>query len=239
MSYILDALKKVEREKVKGNSRPGVINLSGELLRDEQRATSGAGGWKIWAMVLAASVLITFGATYLILKQSGGGVRSPKAAAPPVPPVTMVQPPRPPFPAPVQPPQAKTPVLPAVAQKAHHQTVKAPVKPSRHAKPASRLRQHSQKATAPARPLPQVRPRETPLALSPVPAKTDIKVSGIAWQDAHGARRAVVNGLLVREQAIVSGARIVDILPDRVRFEQGGTTFEVPLVSSGPLDTRK
>jgi type II secretory pathway component PulC len=69
--------------------------------------------------------------------------------------------------------------------------------------------------------------------LASVPAPADIKVSGIAWQDERSARRAVVNGFLMREGAIVSGAKITEILQDRVRFSLSGTSFEVTFISAG------
>ena len=70
-----------------------------------------------------------------------------------------------------------------------------------------------------------------------MPAPADIKVSGIAWQDERNARRAVVNGFLLHEGSVVSGAKITEIRQDRVRFSQGGRTFEVSLISTGmPLN---
>jgi general secretion pathway protein B len=75
--------------------------------------------------------------------------------------------------------------------------------------------------------------------LSTVAPPADIKLSGIAWQDERRARRAVVNGFLMQEGGIVSGARISDIFQDRVRFTQSGNVFEIPLVSSGVPPTSK
>jgi hypothetical protein len=63
-------------------------------------------------------------------------------------------------------------------------------------------------------------------------APADIKLSGIAWQEERRARRAVVNGFLMQEGGVVSGARITDIYQERVRFSLSGKTFEIPLVSS-------
>jgi len=59
-----------------------------------------------------------------------------------------------------------------------------------------------------------------------------ITLSGIAWQEERRTRRAVVNGFLMREGEVVSGARITDIFQDRVRFSLSGKTFEIPLISS-------
>jgi len=60
----------------------------------------------------------------------------------------------------------------------------------------------------------------------------DIEVSGIAWQEERQLRRAVINGALMGEGAEVSGARVVEIRENLVRFSRGGSTFEV-IYSSG------
>lgn len=70
-------------------------------------------------------------------------------------------------------------------------------------------------------------------ALPSMSPPADIKLSGIAYQDDRRARRAVVNGYLLQEGSQVSGAVITDILQDRVRFSQGGRSFELGLVSLG------
>jgi general secretion pathway protein B len=54
-----------------------------------------------------------------------------------------------------------------------------------------------------------------------------ISVSGIAWQEEHSLRRAVVNGALVGEGAEVAGTKVIEIRENLVRFSQGGKTFEV------------
>lgn len=61
----------------------------------------------------------------------------------------------------------------------------------------------------------------------------DIKVSGIAWQDERSARRAVINGFLLKEGSSVAGARVMEIQQDRVRFSLAGRNFEVPLLAAG------
>jgi len=58
-------------------------------------------------------------------------------------------------------------------------------------------------------------------------AGNDIEISGIAWQEERALRRAVINGALMGEGAEVSGARVVEIRENLVRFNRGGRTFEV------------
>jgi len=52
-------------------------------------------------------------------------------------------------------------------------------------------------------------------------------VSGIAWQEERGLRRAVVNGVLAGEGAEILGARIIEIRENLVRFSRNGRIFEV------------
>lgn len=72
-----------------------------------------------------------------------------------------------------------------------------------------------------AKPLPQ------PETVKPRSGPEGITVTGIAWQDEHSLRRAVINGALVGEGAEVQGAKVVEIRENRVRFSRGGEIFEV------------
>ena len=92
-------------------------------------------------------------------------------------------------------------------------------------------------ATLPA--MPPTPPLRKPVADDPPAAAsetadTPIAISGIAWQEERGLRRAVVNGALVGEGAEVAGARIVEIRERSVRFSRGGRTFEVSYTSAFP-----
>jgi general secretion pathway protein B len=71
-----------------------------------------------------------------------------------------------------------------------------------------------------------------------IPAPADIKLSGIAWQDERSGRRAVINGFLLKEGAVVSGAKIVDIQADRVRFSSPGGPFEIRLDAVLPAEVK-
>ena len=64
------------------------------------------------------------------------------------------------------------------------------------------------------------------------PADNPIEISGIAWQEERALRRAVINGVLAGEGAEVSGAKVVEIRENLVRFNRNGRTFEV-MYSSG------
>jgi general secretion pathway protein B len=251
MSYILDALKKLEHEKEKKKRGAGMSCISGELFRDEYRpAAAGGGRWKLLVALVLVASLATFGVTWLLLRGDGTLkkekiAKAPAVAAPAVsPPVASSPAPSPPAGAvvpgstPASAPTSASPSSPTSA------LAPAPVAAAVAAPPAEKpapapVRTAKRKATPLARKRPdppQAQPAPAApgqMELPPTPPPVDIKVSGIAWQDTRSASRAVVNGFLLQEGNVVSGAKITEILQDRVRFSLSGRTFDVPLVSSG------
>jgi hypothetical protein len=232
MSYILDALKKIEHEKNK--KRPdGRVSIANDLFQERKQPHAGTGVGKIAALVVAAA-LITGGGTWFVLK--GSSTKNAIAVRPSTPPKA------PPIMVPVTPPPAPTSVqtvVQTVVPAAAPPTVQPPAAaaPVTNAAagedaPASR---RAKRATAPAkaRPVAKAQPVQT------VAAPADIKLSGIAWQDEHSGRRAVINGFLLKEGAIVSGARIIDIQADRVRFASSGGEFEIRLDAVLPAEVKR
>jgi general secretion pathway protein B len=235
MSYILDALKKLEHEKSRKSLANGMNNISGALFEHERPRPSGTAGWKIVLAVVAA-VLVTFAATWQFLQPAKRREKVVAGLTPPVspPPITIEAAP-PPLPSPpVIPVQEAplpaaplpTPVVPARASAPPSKPQKAAVQvaPASVADDAALLTMQElhKRVKGPAAPAAQT-----------MAAPADIKLSGIAWQEERRARRAVVNGFLMQEGGVVSGARITDIYQERVRFSLSGKTFEIPLVSSG------
>jgi len=232
MSYILDALKKLEHEKSRKSRRDGTINISGALFEQERVKSSGMPGWKI-ALVLTVAVAVTFGVTWQFfrpVKEPGRSSQRIDAAVPPVPPVSPVVPvqqalPAPPA-APVQPVPANPPVPSPVTQKTAEPVVSVADDDAEEVTKRELRRRTTGRKMAAA-------PTGQNTVAPATPAPADIKLSGIAWQEERRARRAVVNGFLMQEGGVVSGARITEIFQDRVRFSQSGTTFEIPLTASG------
>jgi general secretion pathway protein B len=228
MSYILDALKKLEHEKFRKSRGGGIVNISGALFDQGAPRDSGPGRWKI-LMFVAAAVLVTFGATWLLLRPAKNRELPAQRFTAPTPPVVhpvAVAVPTVPPTAPEQPVLLTS--VPAVSEKPRSAN---PVLKSTTPQPAAvrsvasgtqvlRKRQKEHKGSS-------LAPEQL------VAAPTDVVLSGIAWQDERRARRAVVNGFLMQEGGVVSGARITDIYPDRVRFSLSGKVFEIPLVASG------
>ena len=56
-----------------------------------------------------------------------------------------------------------------------------------------------------------------------------ISVSGIAYNSAPAERMAIINGVPVPEGKSVSGVKVEEIMPDKVRFSNGQKSFEVLL----------
>jgi len=236
MSYILDALKKLESEKSKKTRSDGMVNIAGALLRDEPRRTSSGIAWKVAAVVVVAS-LVTFAVTWFVLHADKRKRRSKPPAvvqatpvAPPVvaPPVTPVQPPPAAVPSPAPPVTAAKPSAPHVPSPKPQAVVPSAPAAGDDVSASKQVERQKKQKRQNVRPAGEVQPVAPTLSAPPA----DIKVSGIAWQDERNARRAIVNGFLLHEGSVVSGARITEILKDRVRFSSGDKVFEAPLLMS-------
>ncbi len=103
-----------------------------------------------------------------------------------------------------------TPTLPAVPQ-----APPVPLAPARTVQPTVVIR--ASEATDPA----------GKTAVIKQAVDDNFSISGIAWQEERLLRRAVINGTLLGEGAEISGAKIIEIKENRVRFSRGGSTFEV------------
>lgn len=112
-------------------------------------------------------------------------------------------------PAPADPPSIPPNILPAVSSPSPPVSVMIP--------PGSPASSGPEKTIS----APKTETTTTPVA------DNTLTVSGIAWQEDRPLRRAVVNGTLVGEGAVISGARILEIRESFVRFNREGKTFEV------------
>jgi type II secretory pathway component PulC len=63
-------------------------------------------------------------------------------------------------------------------------------------------------------------------SLAPTPA---LKLTGIGWQKDAAARFVVINGSAVGEGGSVDGAKVEEILPDKVRLKVDGKSVEIGL----------
>lgn len=235
MSYILDALKKIEHEKNKKARPDGRISISGDLFQERKRPAARAGIWKIVLLIAVAS-LLTFTGTWFLFQgndKKNTVDRGPAAVPSTATVQTQTVKPASSVPMPIQPQPTPAPVAlpPAVPSTVNH------VVPKR-AEVAADDESSARSARSPhkevkAQPLATIQPAQT------VQAPADIKLSGIAWQESRAARRAVVNGFLLKEGAVVSGAKITGIQADRVRFLSTAGAFEIKLDSVLPAEVKQ
>jgi general secretion pathway protein B len=227
MSYILDALKKIELEKNKKRS-DGRISIANDLFQERKQPNAGSGIGKIAALVLAAS-LLAGGGTWFVL--NGNNHKSATAVRPSAPP-QAVQVTAPPVATPVQAvaPVMAPPTVPPAAAAAPQTNTAA----SGDDNAAVRGKARRSVIAITAEPVVQ---KKQPVQTVPAPA--DVKLSGIAWQDERSGRRAVINGFLLKEGAVVSGAKIIDIQADRVRFASAGGEFEIRLDAVLPSEVKR
>lgn len=232
MSYILDALKKVENEKAKKNRSSGMVSISGELFRDEQQAVSSGGSWKILSVMVAVS-LLTFIGTWFFISGKNQSSKIAKVQQPL--PTKILSPQALPPQSDIIPPQTAPITLSLASNSTRPTSPKAVSVATLKANPPPVGEQKALKQTrhSKARNLPIKAAAREQAAVQTIAAPADIQVSGIAWQDERSGRRSVVNGFLMHEGSIVAGARITEIFPDRVRFSQAGKSFDVTLLASG------
>jgi len=220
MSFILDALKKLEQEKAA--RRQGEINIPNEILRANHRTprrAERAVPWRAVGIVAAGSVVVLALVGGYFRHQKSGVAESKNRA--------METDVRPEMPKPAPPPPASgAPQAQAPPQPRAPESV-TPYVPQGIPQPVAVSPKKSRNAV----------PVEPAAAFTPPSAETyqggsasgsgDLTVSGIAWQDERKARRAVVNGQLIGEGAMIGGARVVEIQQSQVRFSSNGRTFEV------------
>jgi general secretion pathway protein B len=214
MSVILDALKKLEREKA--SHRSGPVDIVPEItISSKQRQRFGK--WKISAMITGAVIATAVATTLVVTSFISRDRKAPPVAAASTQTVHEA-PPLPPVP---KPPAAASPGnSPAPLSESAPQPSSEPARPLPH-------ETKSPKEQAISSPVSAEKNEETVQSDAGAPAS--LVVSGIAWQDDRAARRAVVNGALVGEGAEIGGVRIVRIYRDKVRFSIDGRTFDVSM----------
>jgi general secretion pathway protein B len=217
MSLILDALKKLDREKAA--KRHGTMDIASGILRQERTRRRRI-------IVPVAAVLFTAIAAAVVTYHWTG--------VPSLTPVAVQTAPAVPAPA-VQAAPALQPVAPVVKQE-----------PATEPKPVPAAEPARKQITAtppPAAEAPRAAERSrarSPAAMEPARAtakgvdasssgRSRLKVSGIVWQEERSARRAFVNDVPVREGDVVQGAKVVEIHAGHVRFSRGDEFFEVRL----------
>ena len=217
MSLILDALKKLDREK--SSRREGTANIAVEILRpDKPRPAKKM--LRYFAAVTITAVA-TACITYAVI--AGFGILSksspPAAVNPPAgQQVASAAPPRDPI------SNSTDEMIPAPAKiQGSRESKESTIPPSgkrtgrdiSHKEP-SFVSEMTKKSAEPA----------TRVSVAPQPS---LKLSGIIWQEEPGERRAMISGRIATEGSIIEGVKVVEIHPTRVRFSHNGKYFEISL----------
>lgn len=227
MSYILDALKKMEHEKAAKAAPAGMTTMSGDLFRGERPRPVGGGAWKL-ALAAVAAASLAVAATWFFLAPTG---RSPVGPSPAPAPGQAPAPAAPVAASPAKPeevlPQPSPPAAPPPSGRTSLAVAPPPVSAAAAGRGGALKRMERSSA------LPTVGQDGRAAAPAQSAPPADLTVSGIAWQEERRARRAVVNGFLLKEGSVVAGARIGEIHRDRVRFSRAGGQFDISLASPG------
>ena len=217
MSLILDALKKLDREK--SSHREGTANIAVEILRPDPPRPRKKMLWYFAAVSITA--VATACITYAVI--AGFGIMSKSS-----PPATVSPPPS----------QQTATALPPreTVSNSTDEIGRAPAKIKNSAeskesaipptgKKAGRDVSAKERDVVPgtikksAEPTPRV-------SVSPQPS---LKLSGIIWQEEPEERRAMINGRIATEGSIIEGVKVVEIQPARVRFSHNGRFFQISL----------
>ncbi len=255
MSVILDALKKLDREKL--FRKRGTANIAVEILRPDLTHPGKRLPISIIIVVVAAAVAAAL--TYGVMSQFG--VRS-KSSPLPIKTVSGTsQQATPSSPKPEVTPKASHPAsvsfhgtnrqisasVPRVSvPKVQEEVNRVPAEPQ---PPTEKKERADIKIPAEGKKLPaplidkkqgqdviipkevDTTPKKTPEPATATTAANpeSLKVSAIVWYEDATRRFAMINGVLAREGSFVEGAKVVEINPTSVRLSHNGQYFELSM----------
>jgi general secretion pathway protein B len=218
MSVILDALRKLDREK--SSRRGGTANIAVEILRP---ALSRPGkNISLYVVAVSLTAIAAASITYVLMLEPGS---LPKASPPA--PVS--------YPAPIEQatpaPPSREPVRNAqeeisrVPQKIESPVGSKPIETSSGEKKVEQNAISGQKdttheSTKKAFEHTQAGPATTPPSLA---------ISAIVWYEDPSKRFAMINGMITTEGSLIEGVKVVEINPTSIRFSHNGQYFEIPI----------
>lgn len=211
MSSILEALKKLEDDKA--GRRSGAGNIAAKVVKPGRRPRQRPK----WLLPAGMAVVAAAAALFTYILMGGFSTRinqvQPATPAPPRQPQQAAAPSAAPAPLPVLPPAIvrNLDVSPSPSSSVARQAPETITPPPQQIEP------------------PNVEKPAVPSLPEALPGPPALKITGIGWQKDNANRLAIVNGRAVTEGAVVEGARVEEIFPDRVRFSFNDRTFEIPL----------
>jgi len=218
MSLILDALKKLDREK--SSRRNGTANIAAEILRP---STSRSGkrillNFTTISLTAIAAAAITYAAMV-----GFGFLAKPSSSTPEYPPAAS---------------QQESPPLPSreSVREARDEVSRVPPKIEDQADPkklAPPLRDEKAIRNT-IREETYIPSRNTQKSVEHAPGRSGasappLKLSGIIWHEEPSERRAFIDDISVAEGSVMKGVKIVEIHPTRVRCSYNGQSFEMSM----------
>jgi len=218
MSVILDALRKLDREK--SSRRNGTANIAVEVLRPDLSRP----GKKVPLYVSAVSLTAIAAAaiTYVLMSEHG----SLSKPSPPVP-VSLPAPNQQATPAPI----SREPVHDA-QNEISRMPPKIEIPPgSKPTETSSSEKKTEQKVISEEA---KVAPGDTKKTAEHAPVTStatppSLKISAIVWYEDPSKRFAMINGTISTEGSLVDEVKVVEIHPTGVRFLHNGQYFEIPI----------
>jgi len=218
MSLILDALKKLDREK--SSRRNGTANIAAEILRP----STSRSGKRILLNFTAISLTAIAAAAITYAAMVGFGFLSkPSSSTPEYPPAAS---------------QQESPALPSrePVRVTRDEVSRVPPKIEDQADPkklAPSLRDEKAIRNT-TREETYIPPRNTQKPVAHAPGRSGanappLKLSGIIWHEEPSERRAFIDDISVAEGSVVKGVKIVEIHPTRVRCSYNGQSFEMSM----------
>jgi hypothetical protein len=258
MSVILEALKKLDREK--SSRRDGSVNIAVEILRPDLPHSGKR--IRFYFATIALTVVVTLAITYAVMVEFGFLSKSS-------PPISLNSPSpsqqvattfpdalstlKPLPPEPVHPIVPSQPVTPSPLSRESIREnrgeisqgtpiIQAPVesktpteiKPSVTSPSATSMdEKKADQNVIPEKTV--VAPEITKKPVEPIPNGTSatpppIKISAIVWYQDPTIRFAMINGIKATEGSVIEGVKVVEINPTSVRFFYNNQYFEISLL---------
>jgi hypothetical protein len=252
MSLILDALRKLDREK--SSRRTGTAHIAVDILRPDLPRP----GKRIPLYVTAVffTAVATAVITYAVMVEVGFlSKSSPPATVRPFAPSQKVTPAAPEFrlqsksspPAPMNHPAPSQKVAPSPPSREPVRDAREKLSkiPEKIQAPAESKIPVESKTSAPSlaeektshhviteetsvAPVNIKKPTEHPPS-GPATTPPSLRLSGIVWYEEPSRRLAVINGTIATEGSLIEGVKVVEISPTRVRLSYNGQLFEISI----------
>jgi len=221
MSVILDALRRLDREK--SSRRSGTANIAVEILKPEQSRPRKK---KVQYVAAVSLTAIAAAAITYALMSGPGSVRKPSPAVSVSRPAPIAES----APAPIsrEPGRKAQDEISQLPRKIESPVVSKPTEPSSGEKKVEKVERNviseetdtthggTKKALEHAR-------------TGPATAPPSLAISAIVWYEEPSKRFAMINGTISTEGSLVEGVKVEEITPTTVRFSHNGQYFEIPI----------